>query len=313
MMVENGSARAIEENAMSIDSYRKHTSRREFLKGALAGTAGLAAGLALPTETWAQRSSPYAPFRVGIQSYSLRHFGVDDAMAKTQQLGLTNWEAYPDHLPITDDPKVIAEYKDKLRAHGLRLMAYGVVDFSNDEADARKKFEFAKAMNIPVLSAYPRPDSFSLLDKLVAEYNILIGIHNHGPGDNLYDTWEKVLAAIEGHDQRIGACDDTGHYLRVDVSPVTAALKFGPRLYDVHLKAVKPGQDGQKEFTDLDTPGSLLDTVGLLRQLQHSNYRHLVALEYEEHEDDPMPFIEKNLAALRRYCATIRDSHTAVG
>src|SRR5579859_6759537 len=283
-------------------------TRREFLSGALVAGAGLALLPAVAARAQRAGANPYAPFKVGLQSYSLRHFSLDDALAKTQELDLHYWEAFPDHMPITADPATISDYKAKLAAHDIRLLAYGVVDFSSDEADARRKFDFARAMNIPVLSAYPSPDSLGLLDRLVAEYNILIAVHNHGPGDNLYWSWEKELTALNGHDKRIGICDDTGHFLRSDVSPVTAALKFRGRVYDVHLKAVKTGPDGKtKVFTEIGKPGSLLDTVGLFRELTHQKYRHLIALEYEEHEEDPMPYIKECLAATRQYCDTVRN------
>jgi sugar phosphate isomerase/epimerase len=292
------------------------TTRRDFLRLSALGAAGLAllapVGAAAGTtdnpgaDPQSRPSDPYAPFRVGLQSYSLRHFGLDDALAKTQALGLAYWEAYPEHMPITDDPKMIAEYKNKLNAHDIRLLAYGVVDFSKDEADARRKFAFAKAMNVPVLSARPQPDSFDLLDKLVAEYKIDIAIHNHGPGDDLYDNFDKTLKAIAGHNPRIGGCDDTGHFLRSNISPVAAAGQFGKRLYDVHLKAVKDGPNGTKEFTEIGVTGSLLDTLGLFQTLKKLQYRHLIAIEYEEHEDDPIPYIQQCLEATRRYLATMR-------
>jgi sugar phosphate isomerase/epimerase len=283
------------------------STRREFLTGALWGAAGMALLPVAGVGAQAAPADPYAPFRVGLQSYSLRHFGLDDALAKTQELGLHYWEAFPNHMPITADPKVIADYKAKLDAHNIQLLAYGVVDFSNDENDARQKFNFARAMNVRVLSAHPSPDSFGLLDRLVAEYNIRLAIHNHGPGDDLYDTWQKGLAAVKGHDPRIGFCDDTGHFLRSNVSPVTAAMEFGKRLYDIHLKAVKDGPNATKEFTEIGKPGSLLDVVSLFRVLQHEHYTHLIALEYEEHEEDPMPYIKECLEATRHYCDTIRN------
>ncbi len=285
---------------MPIDRIADALSRRAFLRQAALGTAGLLLLPGVPSAAQQDDKVLYDRFHMGLQSYSLRHFPVDDALAKTQSLGLHWWEAYPDHFPITEDPKVISEYQEKLKAHDIRMPTYGVVDFSNNEADARRKFAFAKAMGITTLSASPQPDSFPLLDKLVAEYNIRIAIHNHGPGDALYDTYEKVLAAIQGHDPRIGACLDTGHLLRSDESPVNAAAKYGNRLYGLHLKNVKNGDNGQKEFTEIGATGGLLDTIGLFKVLRRVHYQGVVSLEYEEHEDDPMPYIEQCFAALRR-------------
>lgn len=275
-------------------------SRRAFLR-----TVALsAAGLALPphASSSGQESggeSAYAPFRMGIQSYSLRGYKVDEALAKTQTLGLKWWEGFDSHFPITDDPKILAEYRDKLKAHGIRMVTYGVVDFHNNEPDARRKFEFAKAMEIQTLSAYPSPDAFPLLNLLVKEYKINLGIHNHGPGDALYDTVQKEWAALQGQDHRIGACIDTGHFLRSDEDPILAARKFGTRVYGIHLKDVKIGPNGEKQFTEIGK--GKLDTVALLKILKANHYsrRGIVSLEYEEHEDNPIPYIEECLIATR--------------
>jgi len=116
--------------------------------------------------------NPYRPFRMAIQSYTLRNFKLDEALAKTKALGLNFWEGWDGHLPVTDDPGQIAMYKQKLAANGITMPTYGVVGFSTDEADARKKFVFAKAMGIRTLSAYPSYDSLTLLDKLTEEFKI---------------------------------------------------------------------------------------------------------------------------------------------
>jgi sugar phosphate isomerase/epimerase len=285
---------------MSVEPSSIFLSRRAFLRNAALSATGL---LLLPSlQALGQNGgkSLYSMFRMGLQSYSLRNFPVDDALAKTQTLGLRWWEGYPEHFPITDDPKVIAEYQQKLKAHNIRMPTYGVVDFTNDEADARRKFNFAKSMGLRTFSASPQPDSLPLLDKLVQEYNVRIAIHNHGPGDNLYDTYEKVLAAIQGHDPRIGACLDTGHLLRSSETPETAVDKYGKRLYGLHLKNVKDGENGQKEFTEIGAPGGLLDTIGLFKALYRVQYQGLVSLEYEEHADNPMPYIQQCFDTLRR-------------
>src|SRR5207248_2956240 len=141
-------------------------------------------------------------------------------------------------------------------------------DFGNDESDARRKFQFAKSMGVETITASPKPDALPLLDKLTAEYGINIGIHNHGPEDEVWGDWQKILDAIQGLNIRVGACDDTGHYLRAEKNPITAAVKFGPRLYSIHMKAVEDGPGHVKSFVPIGTTGNLLDVVQLLRFLK---------------------------------------------
>ncbi len=252
--------------------------------------------------------NPYGPFKMGIQSYTLRHFDLDDALDITEKLGIHFWEAFPAHLPITADKQLIASYHQKLAAHHIKLMAYGVVGFSNDEADARKTFEFARAMQIPVLSASPAPDSFSLLDKLTREYNIRIAIHNHGPGDNLYAHPKQTLAAIAGHSTMIGECEDTGHMIRSGEDPVADAKLFGSRLYDVHIKAARKNSAGDIVWTVIGDPRSLLDTPAFLQTLLNLRYSRLIALEYEDHETDPVPYMKQCFTSIQQAIQSIQKA-----
>jgi inosose dehydratase len=293
-------------------TYRIDTTmtRRELLRSAAVGAAGLTL---LPAAAHAGRAQTgYKPFRMGIQSYTLRGYKLDEALAKTKALGLKYWEGWDGHLPITDDPQQIASYKQKLAANGISMPTYGVIGFSNDEADARKKFAFAKAMGIRTMSAYPTYDSLSLLDKLVDEYKINLAIHNHGPGDNLYDKIQKQVDALKGHSPRIGACIDTGHYLLSDERPETAAGVFGARIYGVHLKDVKIGEDQKKSFTELGK--GTLDMNVFLKQIIKDGYpqRGILALEYEEHADNPIPYVEECLKTVRNSLDTI-NHYTLIG
>lgn len=275
----------------------QNVSRRLFLKCSAAGVA-----LAGPLSTLAAdaaQSDPYGGFKMGLQSYSLRHYKkTEEALAKTRELGLKYWESFNQHFPVTDDAAKLAEYKRMLNGAGVTLMAYGVQGFDKNTDANRKQFVFAKAMGITTISADPTPEAFDNLDKLVEEFKINIAIHNHGPDDKRYGKIDQVLQAIMNHHERIGACVDTGHYLRADEDPVKAIETFGPRTYGVHLKDVKriPGQKPQ--FTILGKGD--LDVVGCLRVLKKLRFDHCLSLEYEESEQNPIPDIKECLAVVQQ-------------
>ena len=158
-------------------------TRREALTAGLAAAGALAGTFRIAAPT---SNSPYGPFKMGLQSYSLRGLkaggkpDLDKALQATKDLGLTHWESYVAHIPI--DAKRAVEFKEKAASYGVSVIGYGVLGFKNDHDANRKIFEFAKAMGLGYLSADPSPDSFDSLDKLVEEYGVAIGIHNHGPG-----------------------------------------------------------------------------------------------------------------------------------
>ena len=164
-------------------------------------------------------------------------------------------------------------------------------------------------MGIKSLSADPKSDkeTFDLLDKLVAEYDVAIAIHNHGPGHR-YNKISDVEKVVKDRHPKIGACVDTGHYLRSDEDPVEAVQRLGKRVFGVHLKDVKTLPNGEKQFK-IAGEGDL-NVTGLLKALKALNYEYCVAIEYEENSKNPLPDIEACLKHVRE-CAE-RNWHVAI-
>lgn len=271
-------------------------NRRRFLQA-----GGAAVALGLPGWSRAADSAdPYRGFKMGIQSYSLRGFKVQEALAISKKLGLTHWESFPSHIPIGTVPKYISEQKAMLDAAGVHLMAFGVVGFDGNESKAREVFEFAKAIGIESISADPVNDAatFGMLDKLVDEYGVHIAIHNHGPRSR-WNRIDDVVNAVKDHHPRIGACVDTGHYLRSSENPVEAIQRLKGRVFGVHLKDVKDA----KVFKIVGEGD--LDLVGCLRELQKQKYNFCLALEYEENEKNPVPDLEICLQNVRAAMAKL--------
>lgn len=274
-------------------------SRREMMRctAVAAGAVGLGA-----SALEAAPADPYGGFNMSIQSYSLRGFDVKTALQHSKKLGLKYWEAYPKHIPMGTLPKHVAEQKAILSDADVNLIAYGVVGFDDNETKARQAFDFAKAMGIRSLSANPKKNkaTFDLLDKMVAEYGVAIAIHNHGP-NALYDKISDVEDMVKDRHPLIGACVDTGHYIRSDENPVEAIERLGKRTFGVHLKDVrtlKEGDQNRKQFTILGQGD--LDVAGCLKVLRKLGYDYALSLEYEENPKNPLSDIEVCLAEVRK-------------
>jgi inosose dehydratase len=278
---------------MSRDLSRGLT-RREALAAGAATLGALALGV---RPARADDDSRYGPFKMGLQSYSLRHFKRDEALAKTKELGLHYWEAYSAHIP--SDPATAEQMKKVCEGAGVDLAGFGVSRFTKDADKSRKLFEFAHAAGVDYLSADPDPDAFDSLDKLCEEYGVAIGIHPHGPGHR-WDKIDKIYAAVKDHHEKIGLCNDTGHLLRSREDPVRAVEVFGKRTYGVHLKDVK----GAQTFTILGQGD--LDMPALFKALAKNGYSYCMALEYEENEADPIADIRACLDAAAKAIATIK-------
>jgi len=273
----------------------------------LAGAAALGRTLSAGDPASQDSAGPYSPFKMGLQSYSLRGYtqngrpALGKALAVTKELGLHYWEAFPAHVPMNADANARETLKRELEAAGVTLAGYGVVHLGGNADADRKTFEFAKSLGLEYLSADPEPASFDALDKLVESFDIAIGIHNHGPG-NRYAKIETIGKAIKDHHPKIGCCIDTGHFLRSKEDPVHAVEAFGNRVFGVHLKDVKDA----KTFTILGQGD--LRTVDLLKALAQNKYRYCLAIEYEEKPEDPQDDIKACLAEAARAIAEVRKA-----
>jgi sugar phosphate isomerase/epimerase len=282
-------------------------SRRAVLEVAagLVGSVGLGTGVTAAIAGATDDGGAYSPFKMGLQSYSLRGLargGRPDlrlALDATRELGIHYWESYTAHVPIKSDPDSVNAIKQELAGASVSIIGYGVVPLTKDEAANRPVFEFAKAMGLEYISADPAPDAFDCLDKLVAEFDIAVGIHNHGPGHR-YAKIDTIAKAIERHHVKIGCCIDTGHFLRSKEDPVEAVAAFGKRVYGVHLKDVKDATT----FTVLG--GGDLRTVDFLKALNRNKYGYCLAIEYEEKPESPLDDLKACLAEAARAIAEVR-------
>src|SRR5688572_15562546 len=155
-------------------------SRRRFV-GAMASSAGvLSCGLS--KSAVCAESAKVGPFPLGMQSYTLRKFPFDKAIETMQALGIQTVEFVDAHYPVKSSDEEIATMNRQLADHQLKLLSHGVADFKKDHTANKQLFEFAKRAGIRNLTANPTEDAFDSLDTLVAEYDIRIAIHNHGPG-----------------------------------------------------------------------------------------------------------------------------------
>jgi len=279
--------------------------RRDFFRLASAGAlAAIGAGSAapLPAQEGKKKKKaeenlgPYAPFRMSIQSYSLRNFGFEKMVETLHSIEIHFVELFGGHFPMELGESEFHSRRRVLRHNSVRPISYGVVPFTKDHEKNQAIFEFAKRMDLASISADPAPDSFESLEKLVEEFKIPVAIHNHGPEDKRYRTPEMIEKAIQGRHKLIGLCVDTGHFIRADVNPLHVVKQFKDRVYGVHLKDVK-SEGAKKRFTVLGEGD--LDTAALLKLLKEQGFKGGLSLEYEEEPDDPVPSIKKCLDAVR--------------
>ena len=232
---------------------------------------------------------------LGLQSYTLRKMDVLEAIQQTGALGLHYIEIFPGHQPPDTEAERLDAARQALKDSKVTLNAYGVVGLGPDEAKNRVFFDFGKKMGIPTLSADPVPDAetMDVVEKLVEEYGIKIAIHNHGPKSR-YSTVGDILKVVEGRHENLGACVDTGHFLRSGVDPVEAIRRLGKRVHGVHLKDWAGVEGEWPVFGE-----GKLDMVGVFKALREIEFDGFLSIEYEAHPDDPVPYLKRCVEATR--------------
>ena len=247
---------------------------------------------------------PYGRYQMGVQSYCFhRGFTFDDAVTKAAELGLHYIEPFPGHLPANSKPERLAAVKALLADKQVTMNAYGVCGFSKNEAQARKLFEFCKKLGIGVISADPAPDSLDMLDKLVAEYDLKIAIHNHGPGTPWGET-EKLYNGTKTHDPRIGVCLDTGHLARSGDCSIACVRKLGPRIHGLHIKDWTEATPPAKR-QDVVIGKGVFDLEAFFTALKETNFDGPISVEWERDFKNPVPGIAASLEALRAVIAKV--------
>lgn len=246
-------------------------------------------------------------WKLGTQAYSFNRYTFFEAIDKTASLGMRYIEAYPGQKLSPSQPGVVfnhdapEEVLDAVRAKldkaKVRLVNYGVVRLSADEAADRKIFDFARKMGIETIVAEPEPGCFDLLDRLTDQYGINIAIHNH-PKPSRYWNPATVLEAIKGHSRRIGACADTGHWMRSGIRPLDALKQLEGHVISLHFKDLN--QFGVREAHDVPWGTGQADVPALLAELKRQGFHGVFSVEYEYHWTTSLPEIAQSAQFFRK-------------
>jgi sugar phosphate isomerase/epimerase len=228
-------------------------------------------------------------FQLGVQAWTFRDRTAFEAIASAHRLGLRYIELYPGQVlaPGSPDVKVgpemgagdVAALRQQLAAQQVAALSFGVVNFTADEAAARKVFEFARTLGLANVSAEPEPDALDLVSRLADEYGIRVAFHNHPQGSSRYWNPEAVLAAIQGRSPRLGDCADTGHWTRSGLHPVDCLKQMAGHVIEVHFKDLNAF--GQHDATDVPWGEGQSDARGILAELKRQGFRGLICVEYE--------------------------------
>lgn len=276
-------------------------SRRNFLQVVGVGAACLVGiGRCLGQVGSAGKKIIRPRFELGLASYTLREFKLQETLAMTKRVGLKNICFKSMHLELDSTPVQIRATVQKVKDAGLTLYGGGVIGMKK-ENQVHQAFDYAKAAGMKVIIAGPSPEMLPLIEKKVKQYDIKVAIHNHGPGDEFFPTPKVALEQIKNLDKRIGMCHDIGHTKRYGSDPIIETKLCVDRLHDVHIKDVSAAN---KDGHGVEVGRGVIDIPWFLKTLIRMNYGGIVSFEYEKDAKDPLAGLAESVGYVKGVLAT---------
>jgi sugar phosphate isomerase/epimerase len=269
-------------------------TRRQAFRTAAVLAAGAWTGAAFEAHAAAHA------LQLGLATVSLSGLPREKVIDDVKKLRLRNVSLFGSHCPWAGGtPDQCRSAAQAFKDAGLTVTGCGVINLPNEEGAVRRAFENVKAVGLPTMICKPAHDAFPLVEKYVKQYDQILAVHNHGPGDNGYPSPFDAWKAVQPYDKRIGLCIDVGHAYRAGADPAEAVRKCHPRLYDVHMKD-SLAEVGATQDIPVAVGQGHLDIKGIFAALIEVNYSHIVAFEYEKAEKDPMVGLTESVEYVRK-------------
>ena len=271
-------------------------NRRDFIRitgsGAMvAGMPALASGVGPVTPPALKDDS----FRLAIAGYTFAQLTLDQALVIMKRVGMGLFAVKDMHLPLNSTQEAINGFLAKAESYNVKLYGVGVI-YMKTEAEADRAFAYARMVGVPLIVGAPDVSLLPYVEKKVKEYDLRLGIHNHGPDQKLYPGPDDVWDAIKNLDKRIGYCLDIGHTTRLGLDPVAAVKKYHERIFDFHVwdtdQPVKAG-------VCVESGRGIIDFPKFFTALREVKYKGTVSLEYTKDMADPLPGIAESIGYFR--------------
>ena len=238
---------------------------------------------------------------LGLQSFCLRGYKTTpEVIAKLKDCGLSSIELWSGHADFSDASgydSIVEQYEQA----GVKIASTGANSFANNEAKERGYFEFAKRAGSKHMTVNfdmnTMPECFRTAEKLAEEYDMTLGIHNHG-GHHWLGSVQALSYVLANTGERVGLTLDTAWAIDAAEDPVKMARKFADRLYGVHLKDFVYSRERKHE--DVIVGSGIFDLRGFSDVLEDAGFDGVVVIEYEGDVDNPVPALKQCVAEIRK-------------
>ncbi len=275
-------------------------SRKWFFKQAGTGLLTLGLSSAMLPGSLLAMDNKMAPketalFKVGIAYWTFVKFKLEPALEMTERVNVKYICIKDFHLPVNSTSGQIAEFHAKLKAKGIT--GYGVGPLRmHSEAEVDNIFEYAKNVGVKLIVAVPDPELLPYVEKNVKKYDFRIAIHNHGIEEGRYPSVESIYEKIKNLDVRIGICHDIGYSAQMGFDPARLTLKYGHRVYEMHIKDMTSNTNDAK---DCEIGRGVIDFPALVKALEKTRYKDHCSIEMEKDASDPLPGLAESVGFFR--------------
>jgi sugar phosphate isomerase/epimerase len=229
----------------------------------------------------------------GIQSWCYRHFKTIPEF--TQQLKAAGVSA-TELCGVQADfnkPETFDSVIEQFKQAQVKILSIGVQGIFG-KPEERNYFEFCRKAGVKYMSVTFKPDgmwdAFKHAEKLAEEYDIQLGIHNHGGYDWLGNA--TILDYIFKHtSKRIGLTLDTAWAIDAKQDSVKLVEQFADRLVGVHIKDFTYTPDRMPHDVVIGTGN--LDLPGFVKTLDKVGFKGFTVIEYEGDVENPVPALSE--------------------
>jgi type 1 glutamine amidotransferase len=174
-------------------------------------------------------------WRVAAPMASLRGMTFSDALARADVWPVASVEASNTQITSYEVPKPLDQRLQanersavvyRLREIAESIAAYRVDNIGADAAVRRRVFEFAKAVNVPMIITSADAASPAELDALAEEFDVNVALESRGDP-------KAVMAALDGRSRRMGVSAHLGGWAQAGIKAVDGFALVKDRLLHV--------------------------------------------------------------------------------
>jgi sugar phosphate isomerase/epimerase len=250
------------------------------------------------------------PFLMSVQAWSFNPYSVFESIERTSEAGSKFIELFPGQKlkpgsssgmgPGLSEGELI-DLRGQFDKFGITPVAFGVVGIDADYNKAKPLFVWAKSMGIKVINT-ESTGSIDTIEKLVKEFDIKVGFHNHPkqPNNPKYVIWDPnyVYGLVKDRDVRIGSCADIGHWVRSGVKPIDALKVLKGRVVSSHLKDLNRFGEGAQ---DVPFGTGVSDIPAVLSYYEKMGLKGSVSVEYEYRYEANVNYVAQCIGFVRGF------------